>query len=222
MKQLIKLPKVSAKNMKALALSFAVVAIILGPRVAYLARGATINANGTITPTTIKSDENQDSTNQLNNPQQADITTQQQAAPSAPSNTDGGDYHVSTVCRDEVYPYKTFYYDNSSMYVGETKVTRTGVNGSITKCVKTYDGKDWGVYYGEQYTAVQDVTYPTDEWVDRGTKAIPIEPTPTPTYTYDQALQMATNTCQPVALASGTDSSAYQSCISTALANYGY
>jgi len=140
-----------------------------------------------------------------------------------PKPSGNGDFHVSEVCTEIAIPYETDYHDDSSMYIGDTRVAITGTNGVRKDCTKTYDGKDWAQYYGLTYKDVRDEVWPRTALVYKGTKPIATTPT-TPTYTYEQALQIARNTgtCMQIAQASGTGSSAYQQCLSLVMKDYGY
>lgn len=207
---------------KIVAVLFTVVLLLLIVVPIVLATNSLSNNKQQTTPTSIG-----DTVAPINTNKAVDPVSQEQAStaidvpPSKPSGS--GDYHITKTCKDIAIPYQIQYYDDSYLYVGETKVDRAGVNGLKKDCTEVYDGKDWGKYYGRTSNEVYTEVYPTDAYVDRGTKPKPTTTPPTnPTYTYEQALQLATSQCSPIAQASGTDSSAYQSCLSSALGSYGY
>lgn len=148
----------------------------------------------------------------------AEITGGQPSGPAGTANNqqstsqyNPGKY-TSGSCTKTVIPQSTVYENASWMYVGETK-TYPGIDGWKHTCTPSSDG-----YKPE------DIVYqglPTT--IYRGTKPKPeATPTPTNTFSYSQALSTAKGQCSPIAQASGTGSSAYQQCINSVLAQYGY
>lgn len=140
MKQLIKLPKVSAKNVKALALSFAVVAIILGPRVAYLARGVATDLNGTVAPSAIN-EIAQNATKQLNSPQQADKdTTSNSEQPDDAANNIGN----SSAVDEDLRQAAAYQESADKAAAGAAELRRC--NDINSTAYSTYTSKKAGAY----------------------------------------------------------------------------
>lgn len=117
--------------------------------------------------------------------------------------------YVAPVCTETKIPYETTYTDDDTMYVGETFVGLTGRDGSIKTCTADSNG----------YKPADIRMAPFNAHVYVGTKSRTNNGT---TLTYEQALSKAQNFCQTVAQGAGTGSSAYQQCISTVLADYGF
>ena len=78
---------------------------------------------------------------------------------------------TKTETRTVSVPYKTIKVNNSSLYVGDSKVTVKGVNGSqkVTELVTYVDG----VRVSTKEIARETITEPVDEQVQVGTKAAP-------------------------------------------------
>jgi len=219
MKMLTKLKK-AYKNNTLLATVLAVITVlVLFIPIAVVANKLSSSRQLTPAPA-VETPKATDTSKAITPAPQEQTSTETNTPPPKPSGN--SDYHITVTCKDIVIPYDTQYYDDPTLYVGETKVDRAGVNGVKKDCTHTYDGKDWGKYYGLTQKEVYTETYPKAAYVDRGTKPKPSSTPPTPTYTYQEALQIAQNQCSPIAQASGTGSSAYLVCLQTVLSNYGY
>jgi hypothetical protein len=129
--------------------------------------------------------------------------TQTQSQPKSAGNTP----YIAPVCTKVTLPAQVEYIDVDWLFVGEVK-TYPGGDGWKTTCTPDSNG------YVPQYTDYAG--YPTK--VYRGTKQVQSNPS----YSYSYALSTAQGQCSPIALASGSGSSAYQQCISAVLTQYGY
>jgi len=127
---------------------------------------------------------------------------------SAPANNTSAviSPYVPGKCTLTTIPRKTVYEYVSWLYVDETQLRWSGMDGYTNKCTPD----SWGNIYGE-YT-----TEPQDKVFYAGTTPRPTTVTG-PSYTYNEAYNLAVSNC---GFAGNT--SAYQPCIDAYLSKYGY
>lgn len=120
------------------------------------------------------------------------------------------------VCTTTPIPKKTIYQNASWIDAGKTESGYEGFDGYIYKCTADSNGN-----HASEFTA-----QPINAIILVGTGQPTPMPTPTPVptakYTYDEALSMATHTCNGIFAGTGAgNSSSYQVCIATYIKKYG-
>lgn len=140
-------------------------------------------------------------------PDPTDATNSTQQGTNNSTGSSGYTPYTPSECTTTAIPYTTEYIDAPDLYPNQG-YSNGGRDGYIKTCTASSTG----------YKPEDIVSKPYNKRVYVGTRGT----SSSPTYSYDQALQMATNQCIAVAQSGGTDSSAYQQCLSAALNSYGY